>query len=70
MEEELSDVKPLNTSTLKNTSRNRGSVTSQVKQKYTLPSKHFIVNMVNHNYFLFHFLFNTHRRPASQEPSV
>ncbi|XP_056120249.1 kinesin-like protein KIF20B isoform X1 [Rhinichthys klamathensis goyatoka] len=29
MEEELSDVKPLNTSTLKNTSRNRGSVTSQ-----------------------------------------
>ncbi|KAK7142426.1 hypothetical protein R3I94_011945 [Phoxinus phoxinus] len=29
MEEELSDVKPLDTSTLKNTSRNRGSVTSQ-----------------------------------------
>ncbi|XP_077095590.1 kinesin-like protein KIF20B isoform X2 [Siphateles boraxobius] len=29
MEEELSDVKPLNTSTLKNTIRNKGSVTSQ-----------------------------------------
>ncbi len=41
MEAELSDTEPLNTSTLKQTSRARGSVISQVKQKYDL----FIISL-------------------------
>lgn len=58
MEEELSDVKPLSTSTLKQTSTTRGSVTSQVKQKYNLPVYHVIVNMLNLYYNLFFVFFH------------